>query len=68
MTGMKQKAAQAGTWEELTTLLWDAARAGNVPAMRILRDEMRRDQPAEDPIEGDFIDELAKKREASASG
>jgi hypothetical protein len=65
MTGMKQKAAKAGDWEELTNLLWDAARAGNVPAMRILRDEMR--HADQDTVETpSILDELAAKRAETA--
>lgn len=64
---MAAKAAlkPTGDYEELTALLWAAARKGNVPAMRILRDEMRGDdeKPSE---EADFIDEIARKREAAA--
>jgi hypothetical protein len=55
-----------GTYEELTELLWEAARNGNVPAMRILRIEMRGER--EDTVENtSIIDELAGKRTKKAA-
>jgi hypothetical protein len=54
--------------EELLKLLTAAARKGNVPAMRILLEESRRDGSDEAAPAG-IIDELATKRKkATATG
>jgi hypothetical protein len=55
-----------GSWDELTDLLWEAARKGNVPAMRILRDEMKAEAP--EKSKRSVIDELASRRAAVRSG
>ena len=50
---------------EILVLLSTAARGGNVPAMRLLLEELRLDGIEDDTTASDFIDELAKKREAA---
>jgi hypothetical protein len=52
--------------EELLVLLTQAARKGNVPAMRILLEESRRDGSDEATSAG-IIDELASKRKKAAA-
>ena len=52
---------------ELIELLWKAARKGNVPAMRILLTEIRRDGSKSDETPS-VLDELAAKRTKSAAG
>jgi hypothetical protein len=47
--------------EEILDLLGAQARAGHVPAMRLLLEEMRRDGESEEKP-GSVIDELAKRR------
>jgi hypothetical protein len=53
---------EPGDREELIGLLWTAARRGNVPAMRILLDEMKGER--EPKHETSTIDELARRRQA----
>jgi hypothetical protein len=50
--------------EEILLLLSAAARRGNVPAMRLLLEEQRRDTEA--PAGASVIDELATKRTQAA--
>jgi hypothetical protein len=57
--------AETGDLEELTELLWKAARKGNVPAMRILMTELRRDGDNTGQTES-VIDQLAVKRAKTA--
>jgi hypothetical protein len=51
---------EVATREQLLALLTVAARAGHVGAMKVLIEELRRDDPK---ASADFIDELARKRE-----
>jgi hypothetical protein len=47
------------TWDELTDLLWEAARRGSIAAMAILRREMR-GEPGE--ARDSIVDQLARRR------
>jgi hypothetical protein len=50
--------------DEILRLLSAAARRGNVPAMRLLLEELRRD--GEEHATPSIIDELASKRQEAA--
>jgi hypothetical protein len=51
--------------DEILLLLSAAARRGNVPAMRLLLEEQRRDGEA--PAASNVIDEIAAKRSKTAA-
>jgi hypothetical protein len=53
------------TRQEVLELLSAAARRGNVPAMRLLLDELRLEQA--NPVASGLIDELASKRTRASS-
>jgi hypothetical protein len=55
--------APIATREEILVMLTDAARRGNVPAMRLLLDELRVE--AANGASWGLIDELAGKRTSS---
>lgn len=60
---MRSLASEVATRDELLLLLSGAARRGNVGAMRVLLEELRRDagdEDASDPFSG--LDELAPRR------
>ena len=64
VAGVRAKAGKVADRDEVLLLLSTAARQGHVGAMRLLLEELRRDGDEGSP-EADFIDELAKKREAT---
>lgn len=55
-----------GDRDELIGLLWSAARKGNVPAMRILLEDIDKDANSHSTKPTSHIDELAKRRKGTA--